>query len=202
MHMKKISTLLIAILLPFSALLLSGCSQNGLKPIDMSTYYKSTIETTIYKNNISTSKSLTLDKVTADSPNMILMDKYLDIKVTANSSWIYKMYIEKIEFYVLTNESTESQMAVSLNVTNLAKESVTTNVTTFSELKSHIPSANTAQKYTFEINQVVSKATGSTITIDISESSEILVNKNNKDSDFKWIIYGLKIYGEHREYSK
>lgn len=200
--MKKITTLLFAIFISISALLFSGCSQSGLSPIDMSTYYKSTIETSIYKNSSSSSKSLTLDKITADSPNTSFMDKYIDFKVTANPSWVYKMYIEKIEFYVLTNESTESQMAVSLSVTNLAKETDTTAADTFTELKSHVPVANSAQKYTFEINQVVAKATGSTITIDISESSEILINKNDSNSDFKWMIYGLKVYGEHREYSK
>ena len=188
MRMKKILSIMLTVFISISSLLLSGCSQNGLSSIDMSTYYKSTIETTVYRNNISSSKSLTLENITSDSANTAVLDKYLDFKITANPSWVYKMYIEKIEFYVLTNESSDSQMAISLNVTNLAKESDTTSTDTFSELKSHVPHAWQAQKYSFSINQVISKATGSTISIDISESSEVLVNKNNKDSDFKWMI--------------
>ena len=110
--------------------------------------------------------------------------------------------IEKIEFWVLTNESSSEQMTISFSVSNLAKETNISSIDTFNEIKAHTPEAFKAQKYTFAIGQTVASGTGSTISIDISESSELLLNKNNPESNFKWMIYGLKVYGEHREYSK
>ena len=200
--MKKITTFILSIFIITITLLSCGCSGNKITAIDMPTYVKNTITATTYKNNTSSTRSLTLSALTKNYADTSYMDKYLDFTLSTNPSWTYKMYIEKVEFYVLTSESSNSQMSLALTMTNLADESNLASTATFSELKSHVPEQGTAQKYTFEINKVFSKATGSTITIDMSESSELLIDKNGQNSNFNWLIYGLKIYGEHREYSK
>lgn len=200
--MKKIFTILFAILITTSTFLFSACSNGTLKPINMSVYYNNNVSATAYKNDASNSKTLDITSLTSSKPDRSKMDKYLDFTFSANGSWIYKMYIDRIEFYVLSNETTSSQMTITLNITNTAKETNLSDPATHSDIKSHNPEANIAQKYTFEINKVIATATGSKLTLDISESSELISTKNDPDNNFSWIIYDFKIIGESREYSK
>lgn len=200
--MKKLITIIFIFIISITATCFSGCSNNSLPAIDMLTYFKPSVSTTVFRGSLSSSQTINLSLLTSSKPLKSEMDKYLEFTFSANANWIYKMYIEKVEFYVLSNESSDIQMSLNFSMTNLAKENNLSSTSTFEELKSHTPVSGLAQKYTFYINQVVPKATGSTITIDILESSELISNNSNPDSDFKWLIYGFKIYGESREYSK
>jgi len=199
--MKKIAILILTLFISSTALLFAGCS-DGLKPINMSVYYNTNVDSIVYTNDISSNRTLDLSTVTASSADWSKMDKYYDFNFSANASWIYKMYIERIEFYVLCNETTNEEMSINLKITNLAPEDNLSNISTHTDMKSHHPTENVAQKYTFDINKVVVTATGSKITLDIDQSTSLISIKNNPNNNFKWIIYGFKIYGESREYSK
>lgn len=200
--MKKITTIIFAIFITMSIFMFSACSNDSLKPIKMSVYFNNNVTATTYKNDVSSNKTLNIGTLTSSKADRSKMDKYLDFTFSANGSWIYKMYIDRIEFYVLSNETTSSQMTITLNITNTAKETNLTETSTHTDIKSHNPQKNIAQKYTFKINKVIATATGSTFTLDIGESSELISTKNNPDNNFCWIIYDFKIIGESREYSK
>ena len=199
--MKKIKTFILALFFAGFAIVLSGCS-NQISAINMPTYFKTSVSTTIYKNNITSNKTLDLNSLTSNSADTTLLNKYLEYTFTANASWIYKMFIEKIEFYVFTNETPSTEMTFTINISNLAKEDNISNISDLTETQSINPTAYQPYKLTLFVNKVVATATGMTMKIDISESSELLINKNNSENNFSWIIYGLKIYGESREYSR
>ena len=63
------------------------------------------------------------------------------------------------------------------------------------------PKAYKSIKCTFEINQTVVLATGSTITINV-DSLEIFSINENGESTFKWLIYGFEVHGESRAYTR
>jgi len=199
--MKKLKALIFAIFITGFSVCLAGCSK-GIPAIDMPTYFNTAVSSTIYKNNSTSNKSLTLESFTTSSANTTKLDKYLDFTFTAKSSWIYKMYIEKIEFFVYTNTTPDTEMTFTIKISNLASEDKISSISQLEETQSIYPTAYEPYKLTLFVNKVVATATGMTMSIDISESSELLLDKNNPDNNFKWQIYGLKIYGESREYSK
>lgn len=200
--MKKFIAIIFISIFIFSLPLLTSCANNTLPSINMSTYFKKEITASIITSNVTTSRTLDLSILTNSDSNHSRMDKYLDFKITANPSWIYKMYVEKIEFYVLTNQDTNDQFTITLNMSNLAKENNISNIESYNDTLSRDLKAYKAQKYTFVINQVVASSTGSVINIDISESNHLLISQNNQNNDFKWMVYDFKIYGESREYSR
>lgn len=201
--MKKIKAFTLALLFISFAVLFSGCSK-GIPAIDMPTYFKDSVTSNVYKSTSYTNKTLSLSQFTNSNPDTTKMDKYLDFSFTANSDWIYKMYIEKIEFYVITSETPLTEMTFTFNISNLAKEN---NITEENNIKNETisinPTANSPYKIILPVDRVVRTASSTTtITIDISESSELLLNKNNTNNSFKWMIYGLTVFGESREYSR
>lgn len=199
--MKKLKALTLAILFISFAVLFSGCSK-GLPSIDMPTYFKNTATSNVYKSTSYSNKTLDLSQFISDKPDTTKLDKYLDFTFTANAEWIYKMYIEKIEFYVYTSETPSTEMTFTIKITNLAKEDNLASKSDLKEIQSIYPTANQGYKLILPVDRVVATATGMTMSIDISESSELLLNKNNTKNEFKWMIYGLKVFGESREYSR
>ncbi len=184
-----------------SAPLFTGCKGGGLPKINTQVYFKPTISSNILSSGISAARSLPLETITAQNADISKLDKYHDFKIESNTSYIYKMYIEKIEFYVFTNKSTSDEMIFTLKATNLAKENSLNNAATFTETKGIYAEANKAIKVTFKIEQTVALASGTTITIDISESNDLLLDKNSQNDQFKWLLYGFSVFGESREYS-
>ena len=120
--MKRLKSFIIALLLISTSILFSACSNASLPAIDMNVYFKNVISSTIYKNNTSSSKSLTLDTLTKSKPDSLKMDKYLDFTLTSIGSWTYKMFVEKIEFFVISNETADSEFTITLTMTNMANE--------------------------------------------------------------------------------
>ena len=200
--MKKLSTLLFIIIISFSTLSFAACSNNSLPTLNMAVYFKSNVSASVYKTNVPTSKTIDISELTHSSFNATKMDRYLDFKIEANPNWIYKMYIEKIEFYAIPNISSDSQMTLTLSMTNLANENNLSVAETFTDSLSNKTEKNSAQKFVFYINKTVAKATGSTITIDITEESSDLLSLKEDSTEFKWQIYGFRVYGESREYLK
>lgn len=202
--MKKIFTLIFTIFLILCPITLSGCSQKS--SIDMSAYYKPAVSTEVLRNKTYNSKTLYLSTLTSSSVDITQMDKYTSFELNAISSNMHKMFIEKIEFCIISNEKPFTSLSLNLTITNLAKEDDLAGYDDFEMLIEHKEDGWVSKKYIIPINQVVATATTSKITIQ-TESTELFTsnpdNENyNGNKDFKYLIYDFQIFGESREYSK
>lgn len=197
--MKKIITKLLSILLIIPCLLLCACS--SVKTITLSAYYE-TPEATIWSSSKTEKKNLSLDDLSSKKPVTTKMDAYLQLEMKAKSDFVYKLYIEKIEFYVYANQDA-TEMTLNLSITNMAKETDISNAAEFETYSSIAPKKNKSVKVTMPVERVIATATGSTLTLDILDSKNTTItDENGNATGFKWIIHGFKIYGEHRTYSK
>ncbi len=207
--MKKnlLKSLVIFLLLP--VLILVGCGNNKKLPaISISRYIQDNINITRY-DLTDIDKNQTTSLLTEKKAKKKNLSKYIKFELNAEPVWMYKMFIQKITFYVYCNQTTESQMVIQLKMSDLATEdaimaSKTENVETetFVAQCSITPKAFKAIKCTYEINRAVVVATGSTITIDIENSLELYSSSMQNESTFEWLIYGFKIHGESRTYTR
>ena len=96
---RKILNLLIA-LICVPALMLCGCSKkdSDLPKINASVYFEESVE--VYTYNNAKAKTIEFAELIAEDPDPLNIDCFTEIKVTAKSSWVYKMYIDCIYFYV------------------------------------------------------------------------------------------------------
>lgn len=205
--MKKniLKSLFIILMLP--VLVLVGCKNKELPALNLSRYIKSDISVRRY--GVAEASKSSLSILTEKKAKQENLSKYLQFELTADNVWMYKMYIEKITFYVYCNESSEFQMIINLKMTDLATEkdifSSTTESVNTSDLEEQVsitPKANKAIKCTVNINRTVIKAVGSTITLDIYNSPELFSSDGNTESNFMWLIYDFEIHGESRTYSR
>ena len=205
MKNKLLKSLFALLLIP--VLFFAGCKdKKSLPAIDLATYLKEEITVSYYQLEAKSTKDLSF--ITDTKLDEEKLGKYVKFELSANSVWMYKMFVESISFYVYTTASSTSEMIVDVSMTNMADEEVLkkTNseepeITTASEQCTFIPEKNKATKCTFKINKAVARATGATIIIDISNSLE-LFDTDNGQADFNWVIYGFEIHGESRAYSK
>ena len=93
-------------------------------------------------------------------------------------------------------------MIINTTITNLADENDIQNPSTFEALPlGIIPQEDGSILCKIPVGKTVATATGCTITFDINNSTSGTVADNEgKITDFRWLIYGLEIYGEHRAY--
>ena len=212
--MKKIllKTLIIFLLLPM--IIFVGCKDKKTLPaISVSKYFKN--EITISRHGVSFDPTKphnstdTLSLLTQTEAKEENLSKYKEFKINAEPLWIYKMYIEKISFYVYCNESSESLLTINLSITDVASEddiwnSSNENVETdtFSTQCTITPESRKPIKCNFPINRTVLGATGSTLTIDILNSLELYSSNEDNVSTFQWLIYGLEVHGESRAYTR
>ena len=203
---KLLKSLVIFMLLP--VIILVGCKKSKTLPaISIARYFKEDI--TISRNGIADTNTDKISILTQNKPKEENFSQYRKFTINAEPVWIYKMYIEKISFYVYCNESNESQMIINLEMTNLATEDAiwaatqeTVESETFSSQCTLTPQARKAIKCNFEINRTVIVATGSTLSIDIENSLELYSGDAETKSTFMWQIYGLEVYGESRTYTR
>ena len=205
--MKKnlLKTLVIFLLLP--VLIFVGCKDsNSLPSISISRYFKENV--TVSRNGIAEASTEKISLLTESKAKDEYLSPYTKFEITAQPIWIYKMYIEKITFYVYCNETTESQFTLNLKMTDLASEdaiwdSKEDNVSSedYEEQCTIQPKAFKSIKCTFDINKTVIVATGSTITINV-DSLEIFSLNENGESTFKWLIYDFEVHGESRAYTR
>lgn len=203
---KLLKSALSFLLLP--VLLFTACKKSELPAINLSRYLKDSISVTRY--GISEATSDTLSLITQKKADKDLLSKYQKFELTADSVWMYKMYIEKITFYVYCNESSEYQMTINVKMTDLASEEDILNsktesadTTTIEEQVTITPKAKKAVKCTVKIGKTVVNALGSSISIDLDNSPELFSNTDDEtESNFMWLIYGFEIHGESRTYSK
>ncbi len=204
--MKKIlKSLLVFLILP--VLVFAGCKNKELPSINLSRYLQSNIS--VKRHGIAEASSIKLSSITEKKPNLENLSQYLKYEIKSDNVWMYKMFVEKITFYVYCNETSEFQLIVNIKMTDLASEedifsSKTESVETetIEEQVSLTPKAKKAVKCTININKTVVNALGSTITIDAYNSPELFSSDNENSSSFQWMIYGFEIHGESRSYSR
>ena len=206
--MKKnlFKSLIIFLILP--VLILVGCkNKNELPIISTTKYFKDKV--TVSRNGFADASTETLEILTQEKADKKYLAPYEKFELSAEPVWIYKMFIEKITFYVYCNESSETILTVNLKMTDLATEDAIWNATqetveseTFESQCSVQPQAYKPIKCVFEINRAVIVATGSTLTIDILNSLEIYSGDAETKSSFMWLIYGFEVHGESRAYTR
>ena len=200
---RKILNLLIA-LICVPALMLCGCSKkdSDLPKINASVYFEESVEVHTYNN--AKAKTIEFAELIAEDPDPLNIDCFTEIKVTAKNSWVYKMYIDCIYFYVYANEDATSEMVVNVTITNLVDEDKIGEqnaIETVQETCSLIPQKDDSILCKVDVKKTVATATGCTITFDINNSiNGTVADDAGKATDFRWMIYGLEFYAEHRAY--
>ena len=200
--MKSKILKIVTAILCIPMIMLCGCSDkpSKLSSIDQTVYFESKASALAYNN--SKTKELELKDIISDTADPLNIDSFVEIKLTAKSAWIYKMYIDCITFYVYANKTTDVEMIINTTITNMADEDDIKNPSTFEALPlGIIPQENGSILCKIPVGKTVATATGCTITFDINNSTSGTVADNEgKITDFRWLIYGLEIYGEHRTY--
>lgn len=198
--MQKIKNYFIT-LLCIPIIFLCGCTK---KPIceaitDLSYYYESNITCDLFKDL--PDKTVNLSNLTKSKLDKSMLDSYAQITLKAKSAEIYHMYIEYLYFKVYTNETSEFELNVNINITNAVKEEDISvqepEDNTFTTTYSCIAKAKNTATFKVYVNRTIATATGSTITIDILESE---IYATNSETSFKWCIFDFKILGESRAY--
>lgn len=206
MRKNLFKSLVIFLLLP--VLILVGCkNKNELPAIATKKYFKDKV--TVSRNGFAENSTETLDILTQEKADKKYLAPYEKFELSAEPVWIYKMFIEKITFYVYCNETSETILTINLKMTDLATEEAIWNATqetveseTFESQCSVEPKAFKPIRCVFEINRAVIVATGSTITIDILNSLEIYSGDAETKSNFMWLIYDFEVHGESRAYTR
>ena len=190
------------LLLP--VVLLCGCSSKNkskLETIKLSTYFEDKVVCTTFGKSSTT--TISMSDITSEEPKYNLLGQYVEFEVEAKSSWIYKMYIDYVYFKVYTNMDVATGMTVNLSMTNLADEDNLQKPTNdYTQDCSFTPAKDGSFNCWYKIGKVVPTASGSTLTIDIINTTEVFSDEFGKANGFKWIIYDLKFYAESRTYSK
>ena len=205
--MKKnlLKSLVIFLLLP--VLIFVGCKDSkSLPKISVSRYFKDKI--TVSRHSFAETSTDTISLLTQKKAKKQNLSPYTKFEISAQPIWIYKMYVEKISFYVYCNQTTETPLTLNLKMTDLASEkdiwaSTEENVpvSDYEEQCTVEPKAFKSIKCTFEIGKTVVMATGSTITINV-DSLEIFSLDENGESTFRWLIYDFEVHGESRAYTR
>lgn len=202
MKRKIFNFLIMLICVP--AMMLCGCSKkkSSLPKIDASVYFEDTVSALTY--NSANAKTLKLETLTAKKVDPLDIDNFTEIVVTAKSALVYKMYIDCIYFYVYANDTTDTEMVINVSITNLVAEdqiSVSNASQTIEETCSFVPKKNGSVLCKVDVQKTIATATGCTITFDIYNSTNGTVADDNGDAtNFRWTIYGLSFYAEHRAY--
>ena len=194
-------------LLCLPALFLCACGEtpSSLPSINVSRYYGSGAITTLY--NDTNKGQISIGDLTSSKVNTDTIGSYVQIELSGNRNWLYKMYIDCITFYVYTNESRDTEMIVNVSISNLADENNRNNAQTFSAEPARFkPTAGEATLCTINVGKVVSSATDANsdfLKFDILNCvNSTVADSSGNETNFKWTIYGLTIYGESRSYSK
>jgi len=204
MKKNKLKTLLAILIVPI--LLFCGCKNKELPAIELSRYLNESL--TISRHLTEEKTNETIDFIATKNLDKANLSKYTKFEFSANSVWMYKMYVEYISFYVYTNEASQYEMILNLKMSDLADESEilksntdSIEVETIEKQCTIKPQKDHAIKCTFPIGKTVARALGADISIDILNSLE-LYSDDDETFSFKWLIYGLEIHGESRTYSK
>ena len=110
--MKRFLTLIFVLLALFPAVILTACGEKNTT-INMSRYFNSQVSYTLYGSNGTQTENLShFTSSSSDKQN-----KYLSVTFTGDNAWIYKLFVDRIEFDVFSNIDTELQF--NIRVSNL-----------------------------------------------------------------------------------
>lgn len=180
------------------------CSCSNFKPkckeIPSVGYYFEDEVSCDYFQDLETN-TISINNLTDSKLNKSTLNPYAKFTLKAKSAEIYHLYIEYIYFKVYTSESSEYEMNVNVDITNVidenevGKENPTE--TEYSNTYSCITKKNNVAIFKIYVNKVVRTATGLELTIDILNNETYL---SNPETNLKWTIFDFKIYGESRAY--
>ena len=92
MKSKLIKILALVLCMPVT--MLCGCSKKSkIKEVDASVYLESKVIAVTFDN---TKKELELDDIISPTLDPLNVDSFVEISVKGNNTWIYKMFINKI----------------------------------------------------------------------------------------------------------
>ncbi len=203
--MKKfLSFAICLILLPI--IFFSGCSNNSsISVLDLSYYFESSVH---YRNlsttatTVSSEPTIDLSRLTSNSYDSDKFDSFTRFTLTGDSEKLYHIYVEKITFYVVTSTTETVSLIINLNITNTRDEdqvgeNLSDDELYFEDSVDIEVSPGTEVLYTFNVDKVFSSVSATTyIVFDILNSDVFIADEN-----FKWQIFGLKIYAEARAYN-
>ncbi|MBQ8451906.1 MAG: hypothetical protein IJ538_03940 [Clostridia bacterium] len=206
--MKKLLKTFLAFVLIIPVIIFSACSKSGVESKNVSAYFNENVSANVFNDS---DRKLPLSVLTSSSANTDYLDKFTSFTLSGKNAWIYKMYIEKITFSVYSEGTASGPLTVSLTLTNCVDESALKNRTSGEAVDTSTPfstesSAITKNKgsidYEITINKVIATAGATTLTLDIFESvNETVANGKGEATNFKWMIYNFKVFGESRTYS-
>lgn len=183
--MKKLTPLLLTLVLLASSLLLVGCSNS----IDTSVYFNSIVSAKVYGSN--TTQKLNLSDLSNKSPSTT--KKYLSFEFKANKDWIFGMYIETISFYIYSTESmTDVEFDFSLTGTENGQVTLTSATKTFSLTNQPYSfTKNSSRKITIKINDTITLSTSDPVfTVKLSDTYN--------DPKFEYTIHSFEVVGYHQ----
>ena len=165
-------------------------------------------------NSSGTMADINLNDITSSNPNMDKVNTFYEFDVTANSDWIYKMFVEKVTFSVFLQNRIENvnEITFTLTITNAITEEdvgknygneLTDEEKKFVGTYSIVPQENGRFDISIDVNRVLGVAdgqVGSKFQIDISEYAGG-TDSNGNITPLKWIMYGFSVYGESRTYN-
>ena len=201
--MRKQLKSIFAILLCLPILFFTACGKTnkGCKELkSLSFYFNESVSCEIVRQT--EKRNLNLSILTSSKPNLDYLDSYATLTFTANSAQVYHLYIEYISFKVYTSEASESDLNISISLTNAINENDVGKSNVEDNKYSNIVPCQAKEKNSIQckvkVDRIIATATGAKLTIDAITQSDMFIDE---DSEFKWMIYDLKIYGESRAYN-
>jgi len=191
--MKKIKYLFV-IICACMCLCLTACGGAGRNvhtpAISMTRYFLDSVNSS-YKTDYGSSGSTTLHlpSFVGTKKDETTMLRHNLLTFSGDSNWLDGMYIECVYFYVVANEDlVEKQLSFVMFGLDGGNYDVTAE--TYKVEQNSIGISAKAGEGKLVRVDIGHKATTKTMTIKFSF--------NPSDVDFKWTIYGLSVYGEHR----
>ena len=200
---RKILNLLIALICA-PAIMFCGCSEkeSDLPKIDASVYFEEKVS--VYTYNNAKAKEIEFAELIAEELDPLNVADFTEIIVTAKSAWVYKMYIDCIYFYVYANNDATTEMIINVTISNLVDENKINEqnaIETVEKTCSLIPQKEGSVLCKVDVKKTIATATGCTIKFDINNSiNGTVADDEGRATDFRWMIYGLEFYAEHRAY--
>ena len=198
MKNKLKNLFILVICLPVMLLCSCGGEKPKCKQVNSTYYYNNEIACDIF--NDSAQRKITIDSISGSKVNIDTIGAYAKMTFTGKSAELFHFYIEYIYFKVYTNEASEYELNLNINITNAIKEEDIKKDNVDDKTYSNTFSCQTKQNGVVQvkakIDRVIATATGTTLTIDALTSDMFI----DTETTFKWTIFDFKIYGEARAY--
>ena len=185
--MKKLLLSIFACVLCIPSLILIGCKNTEHNSINISRYFQTKATYQVYNN--STKKETQISEFTHSLHNN--QQQYLQVSLTGNSEWLYKMNIDTVSFDIYANQDSEVQFILRFSNLNNG-DTDSKNEPKFKVLVD--AKANKPTKVSFTINDFV-KSYSSTTTVKIEVDGAQHFTGDN--ADFKFDIKNFKVFGNH-----